>query len=318
MEKNTRQKLFNDGKRKECGKCHKIKMHREFSKRQGRLRSICDQCRNILNLIKNFKKKLRVIIENYNSKCSNCNVSIEKLPSLEFHHLNPKSKSCSWKSLRGRNYNKTLDLLHKDNVVVLCKNCHIMIKSTIFKQFKNLILQSSLFLNNPEEIEKNIDISLNNNWFIKTKIRQVKYYKSKAKYIIKKWIKKRYIVEKLYGGTCIGCQEITIENNLPSLGFHHILPSKKDTVIKWDKISKYSIKKITNLLIDEKCVCLYSNCHSMMHSKTFNRSINDILGDKHHSLIYQIRSDYNKIISNIKNYNAKDYIRDDSIIEIFQ
>ena len=62
MEKKPRQKLFTDGKRKECGIYHKIKMHSEFSKRQGRLRSICEHCRNTLSLIKNFKKKLRIII----------------------------------------------------------------------------------------------------------------------------------------------------------------------------------------------------------------------------------------------------------------
>ena len=317
MEKHTRQKLFNDGIKKECGKCHKIKLHRSFSKRQGRLRSICDKCRNILNLIKNYKKKLRVIIENYDSKCSNCNASIEKLPSLEFHHLDPKSKLYSWRSLRGRPYSKIIDLLHKDNVVVLCKNCHIMISSIVFKQFKKLILQSSLFLSNPEEINKSIDRSLICSDFVKTKTHQAKYYKSHVKYIIKKWIKKRYVVERLFNGKCIGCQEIKFDNNLPSLGFHHTLPSKKDKIIKWDKISKYSIKKITSLLIDEKCVCLCSNCHSMIHSKTFRSNINEILGDNVKSLIPRIISDYNKIEKNIKNYIAENYDRNNSIRDIF-
>lgn len=317
MERNTRQKLFNDGRRKECGKCHKIKMHKEFRKRQGRLRSICEECRNKLYLIKNFKKKLRVIAKNYDGKCSNCSINITKLPALEFHHLTPKSRTYSWKSLRGRNYKDTIDLLRKDNVIVLCKNCHILIQSNFFQKFKSLILQSPLFLNKPEDFGNDINEKLDNNWFIKTKIKRDNYYKSRAKYLIKKWIKKRYIIEKLYNGKCIGCQKITTEINLPSLGFHHLIPSKKDVIIKWDNIFKYSIKRIINLLIEEKCICLCSNCHRLIHSKTFINNLNDIFSARSQTLIHHIISDYKRIMTYIKNYNFKKYLRDVPIKGIF-
>ncbi|MFX0105296.1 MAG: hypothetical protein ACFE75_07385 [Candidatus Hodarchaeota archaeon] len=60
MAKKTRQKLINDGIRKERGICHQFKTHKKFSKRQGRLRSICEECRKDLYLIKNLKKKLNL------------------------------------------------------------------------------------------------------------------------------------------------------------------------------------------------------------------------------------------------------------------
>ena len=116
MAKKTRQKLINDGVRKECGICHQLKTHKKFSKRQGRLRSICEECRKDLYLIKNLKKKLKIISENYNGECLNCKKSITILPAFEFHHPDPKSKSYSWKSLRVKSYKETLLRLKKDNV----------------------------------------------------------------------------------------------------------------------------------------------------------------------------------------------------------
>ncbi|MCK4379682.1 MAG: hypothetical protein KAW51_00985 [Candidatus Lokiarchaeota archaeon] len=316
MSKKTKQRLFNDGVKKECGKCHQIKSHNEFRKRQGRLRSICEECRNNLQLLKNFKKKLKIIIENFNGKCLSCKNDVTKLPTLEFHHPNPKSKSYSWRTLRVKNYEETLRLLRKDNVIVLCKNCHILIGSVNFKEFKKFILLPSLFLNTPDDLQNKINVLLNNNQLVTKKLKQDKYYKSRAKYIIKKWIKKRYIIEQLYSGKCIGCEEITVKNNLPSLGFHHILPSKKETVIKWDTISKFSLKKISYLLISEKCVCLCSNCHTILHSVSFIRNINEIFRDKYDLLINQVRVDYNKIIINIQNYDFENHLNDSLIREI--
>jgi hypothetical protein len=309
LERFTRQKLFNDGTRKECGKCHKIKMHNEFRKRQGRLRSICEECRNILYLVKNFRKKYKVISRNYHGKCYNCDTNITKLPALEFHHLNPKQKVYSWRSLRGKNYEATVNLLKKEDVIVLCKNCHILINSTFFQNFRSLILQIPLFLNSQEKLDF-INEALNNHWFIKTKIKNDKYYKARTRYKIKNWIKKRYIIEKLYDGRCIGCCKINTKNNLPSLGFHHLNASKKNLVSKWDKISKYNITRIYDLLIEEKCVCLCSNCHSLIHSKSFINNLNDIIDPRSQILIQSIMTDYNRIENNIKNLSFENILRE--------
>ena len=232
MEKKTRQKLFNDGIRKKCGICHQFKTHNKFSKRQGRLRSICEECRKNLYLINNLKKKFNIITEDYNGECSNCKKNINILPAFEFHHPDPNYKSHSWKSLRLKSYQDTLRLLKKDKVILLCKNCHILMESVNYKVFKSLILLPTLFLHTADELKEKINSFLENNPYITEKLDQNKYYKSKARYQIKKWMKKRYIIEKLFNGKCAACDDITVQKNLPSLGFHHILPSQKEVVIK--------------------------------------------------------------------------------------
>ncbi|UCD01670.1 MAG: hypothetical protein JSV23_01195 [Promethearchaeota archaeon] len=316
MPKETRQRLFNDDISKECGKCHEIKFNKEFRKRQGRLRSICEKCRNDLNLVKNFQKKLKIITENYNGECLKCRSDIVKLPVFEFHHPNPKIKSYSWKSLRGKSYINTLQCLMKDNVIVVCKNCHVLLESVSFKEFKPIILLPSIFYNTSDEIENVINTFLQNNQFVKKKEEEFKYYKSKAKYVIKKWIKKRYIIEKLFNSKCVGCEEITVTHNLPALGFHHITPCKKDIIIKWDKIYKYNIQKIIDLIRNEKCICLCSNCHSILHSTSFIRNIDEVFGNKYMCLINKFRSDYNSLITNINRYDIDQHFGDSIIKEI--
>ncbi len=58
----SRQKLYRDQNKKECGNCHQIKPIGDFSKRVGRLRHICEECRIKINNISNFKKQLDVSI----------------------------------------------------------------------------------------------------------------------------------------------------------------------------------------------------------------------------------------------------------------
>jgi len=316
MVKKTRQKLINDGVRKECGICHQLKTYDKFSKRQGRLRSICEECRKDLYLTKNLKKKLKIISENYNAECFNCKKKITILPAFEFHHQDPKSKSYSWKTLRVKSYKDTLCLLKKDNVIVLCKNCHILIESVSYNIFKPLILLPTLFLHTPDELKDKINSFLNSNHYITNMLDKHKNYKSKAKYQIKKWIKKRYIIEQFFDSKCIGCEEITIQNSLPSLGFHHISPSKKKFVIKWDKISKLSIKKIIDLLKIEKCICLCSNCHSILHSKHYIRNVDDIFGDKYKSSINLVKFEYNRLITNIQDFDFTKKFNNSLIREI--
>ena len=88
--KSKRNKLYNDGKRKECGECHEVKAHKYFRKRQGRLRSICEDCRQKMYAINNFKKQIRIITSIFDGRCHKCHNGLEILPAMEFHHVNPK------------------------------------------------------------------------------------------------------------------------------------------------------------------------------------------------------------------------------------
>ena len=189
-----------------------------------------------------------------------------------------------------------------EKVIVLCKNCHVKEGSTIFEEFKELINQQDLFKKIPEEIDKFLDNTIIKHPKSQKRLKKDKLYKPRMKYVIKKLIKKRYIIEKLFNGECIGCGEITVENNLPSLGFHHKSASKKEKVIKWDFISKYKLNKIADLLIKEDCTCLCTSCHVLIHSINFEKFIEEILGERYSNLTNKVRSLYKEIFNNIHNY----------------
>lgn len=58
LERNTKQNLIDDGKRKECARCHKIKPYNKFPKfgRKKRIMYVCIKCKSELNAIWQNKK----------------------------------------------------------------------------------------------------------------------------------------------------------------------------------------------------------------------------------------------------------------------
>lgn len=86
---------------------------------------------------------------------------------------------------------------------------------------------------------------------------------------VKKFVRKRFVLEQLYNGQCVGCGKITIYDNLPALEIHHRNEELK-TFAKWQEIANLDCEDILKLLINEDCVCLCSNCHVFIHSKYHN------------------------------------------------
>jgi len=54
----------------------------------------------------------------------------------------------------------------------------------------------------------------------------IKEYTWQIRGKIKRWIRKKKIIEELYNGRCTKCEQIGIEK-LPVLHFHHLDPSRK-------------------------------------------------------------------------------------------
>ncbi|MFX0022823.1 MAG: hypothetical protein ACFE9S_10885 [Candidatus Hermodarchaeota archaeon] len=100
IELETHQKLYNNGRVKECGRFHQIKPYEEYGTRKSlgkkRLFSRCKECRIEINQIYQYKNKLKIIQNLYNGKlkdkCQICSTDIKRLPSLEFDHTNPRLK----------------------------------------------------------------------------------------------------------------------------------------------------------------------------------------------------------------------------------
>jgi len=269
-----RNKLYNDGERKECGKCHKIKSHVYFRKRQHRLRSICEECRQKLYSINNFKKQIDIITLLFNGRCHNCHNGLQILPAMEFHHLNPNSKNYSWRDLRGRNIKDIIKIIKNEKLRVLCKNCHTCEEITNFDKFKDIILSEKLSINNVGDIDDVVYEELKCNIRYHSEYLKGAQHRARIKYRIKKWIKKRLVIEMLYDGVCTGCGNIKTKENLPALEFHHRNLVKKE--IKWEKLSKQPINDIISILKNEDCICLCKNCHSLVHSVYFQQFYEEI------------------------------------------
>ncbi len=294
--KQAQQKPFKDGTHKECGRCHQVKPYNEFKRRNDKrksnpyLRSNCNVCKNELNRIYVFKNKLRILTNIYKGydkiKCSECETKVNRLPAFDFHHPDNNLKKLQ-RIRTNMNWNKTKEILEKEKVIPLCKNCHAIKKTTVFNKHKELILRKNDFENSLEGIENNI------HQYVKTNFNSDN---PKSQLIqIKSWIKKRIVIEKLYNGKCIGCGE----EKLPSLQFHHKNPEKK-TYRSWSDINNLNISKIIKKFKEDTAICLCANCHSMIESRHFKENMGEIIKNRD---LPELRSFYKKLNQRIKNYS---------------
>jgi len=300
--KKTKQNLFDDGKKKECARCHIVKNYTDFIKRkQYRVEYICKNCKLEVSAIRMFRNKLDLISEifrgRFNNKCSECESDVSKLPVLEFHHPNQNLKEIQWSKNRHVNFKEIIRKLEADKVVLLCANCHSLRQSNIFNKYKDIILKKNLFQNSPEEIRQ-----LLLNCVKRRESKKKSEQRSKIKYNILTWIKKRYVIEQLYQGKCVSCEKLTIYDNLPGFDFHHSLDNLESPQVKinkestWKRIQTSDIDIIVNTLIEEECVAICSNCHRLIHARYFNLNVEDIL-DEDSAII--ARDNYYKSIRNI-------------------
>ena len=291
----AKKKLFFNGKSKECGRCHEIKPHASFTfRRKNEIlypKSTCKKCDDEQKQIFALKNKIKVVENLYNgklgSKCPECNTGTEKLPALEFHHINPALKKISWHSRMYKNWEQTKEILEKEQVKILCRNCHTKERTKTYNNHENLIKRTNFNLNaSNKEIKEYI------------RKNSSKPIKGNEIYNVEHQIKKHTIVNKLYKGKCVGCEEITTQNNLPALQFHH-RDINDDKSKLWLKIKFYELDKIRNELIKKNCVSLCSNCHQMIHSTNFKTQHEEIIGSEHWG---QVKSFFNVLEKNVNNF----------------
>jgi len=288
----TRQKLFNDGERKECGRCHNLKPYDQFGVRKDSrsgtkyLRSNCKSCLNDLGQIRNITNKYHIIMNIYNGslegKCQKCKTGPEMLPALEFHHPFPELKSRNLK-MRDK-WEKNIIILEKEKAIILCKNCHSSRESYVYNSNKSLI-----------------NVKLMGN--IDTKIKYVKKNISNTNDLkrVIQLVKKREVIRELYGSKCIGCRKNFLQDNLPALQFHH--RDEKNDIKRSEtskKIKNYEYNHLKEWLLRENCVALCGNCHKMLHSKHFEKNHKEVIGEEHSE---EIRKYYIGLRRNIKDFS---------------
>lgn len=292
--------LFDDGEYKECSKCGEIKKYKEFDKIENRLRYICRKCALINKSINLFKKKIKIFNILFGEqgliKCCECNTSIENLPALELHHVNPTEKTASWRDIQNQDFKRILETLKKEDVIILCSNCHSKRQAKYYVNYDTLIL-NNFFLETSEDVIDNIIYN-----FLK---RKNSVYNVTMKRQIVKWIKKRIIVEKFFNGKCVGCKVDFVNYNLPALQFHHTLSEEKDELVSWQKISHLPIGKISYLIDKEECICLCGNCHRLIHAPNFMNNLQNILVDDMDKIISNVERKYEELLENVSNFKFK-------------
>jgi len=214
-----------------------------------------------------------------------CETKVSKLPAFDFHHPDKNLKKAKRIRMRGK-WNKTMEILEKEKVVPLCKNCHAIKKTTVFNKFKEIILKKRNYEKHLEGIENNI------HQYLKTSLNSDN---NKQLIQIKSWIKKRIVIEKLYNGCCIGCGE----ENLPALQFHHKNPKIKNYKM-WSDINNLKISKIIKKLKEDNVICLCANCHNMTESRHFKENMSEIIENRD---LNELKPFYKKLDRKIKYYS---------------
>ena len=291
---------------KECSRCSRILSYSNFPKQSG-LRGanenahsykwICKECDNKFKLIKRFKKKYRLIYESFNGMCDKCKLGLNFLQVFHFHHPDINFKTMIWDEVKDRLFSYIHRWANQDRVIPLCSNCHAEEDAKTFLKFKSLILKSDLFAMSAELVDQLLDKVIHD---------------SALKYEVKEWIRKRYIIEKVFGGSCIGCGNVNVFNNLPSIVFHHLDFSKKEINIK--DVLNFDCEVIYDIILKEIVICLCSNCHSIIHSD-LNKFIEEFFQDEYFQKnfsesyleglkLIQIKA-YNNILKNISKFKFK-------------
>lgn len=293
LERIIKQKLYHDKDKrlKECSRCHRILAYKAFEeykreKRKG-LRSVCIECKSAQQLIKRYGNKAKIIINEFDGKCSKCGLGIVYLPALEFHH--PEEKKFSWYHIMDKSYKHAVKILKKEKVIVLCKNCHELEQSKTYNSFQDLILRPDIFLLSSDKLNELIEKvyqDILNKIYI-SDIRLIHYL-----------IKKRFVIEQLYNGQCIGCKEVTVYSNLPAFDFHHLEPEKIEEKSRWQTLKYLDSEDIIKALIEENCICLCSNCHRLLHTR-FNELAYEVFSKSNILNMNKILSEVNKFFNNL-------------------
>lgn len=296
------QKLFIDkeNRMKECGRCHRILVYDKFGryksqKRKG-FRSFCRKCRTELKLVNDLNTKFQLLKQYFKPNCYECKVNlIEILPASSFHH--PKDKTYTWSEGRKKSHNVEYiaKKLKEDGVQQICANCHRFITAKIFQKYKDLILLPELFNHSAEEILEMIEYQI-----VHIPADKKSYHRRN----IKRFIKKRYVVEELFNGKCVGCGEVTVNNNLPALDGHH--PKKLAEQSLWNEIADLDCEDIFKIYIKEGIISLCANCHRIIHS-VFHNYIEEIFKDhylesKLQNFEWIIKENFNHILNNVNNF----------------
>ena len=99
---------------------------KHFPRPDGAFR--CGKCASFW-VIKNRRNKKEKLVEQFGGKCVVCGYK-KYAGALDFHHLNPKTKSFAL-SVKGLSYSWESLVQEARKCILVCKNCHTEIEAGI-------------------------------------------------------------------------------------------------------------------------------------------------------------------------------------------
>ena len=292
--------LFNDpiARFKECSSCHEIKSYNDFFFRdhlEGSLRAECRSCHQkvgnkrlhekklLLCIFLILKNKSNITVEKYlrdikqgkifdkRIGCVSCGSDItEMLPVIDFHHKDSNKKTGTFgREFRSLALYKLIQIAEKEDIEILCVNCHRLKEASIFRKYFNIISRAR---------------SCN-------EIMILRESKRVREAILTSVIKK-LVIEELFNGVCSNCQKVGIEM-LPALSFHHSVPSLKSiSPTAYININSRNIDKIKRKFIEEKIIVLCENCHRLEEATAYRTYCIEI-AKKYLKLFSELNTHYN-------------------------
>ena len=276
-----------------------------------------------------YKLKLYVIKHIYNGKyfingefkCPKCqeeeliiNADLSRLEALEFHHDSVKKENMFKAEdlynyfIRNRANSHVLEdlikLMESEQVITVCRNHHLILHDKYYKYFRYLINWENIFSMPSELIHILIMTCVNN--FHKTKNLPKRNKQDIRGKIVRK-LKKKYIIECLYGTYCSTCGEISTKEHLTAFEFNHKDEDTK-TVNASDLFTQtLSCSEIIKILKQEIGGYLCSNCHTVFHYKHLHL-LDEIYEDR--NVTNSVLTDFNIVVRNFKLIQNIDSIKD--------
>ena len=300
---------YDDGTLRQCNICKEFKVYTQFSMTgEGWLRSVCKDCNNRNFAIEYHSKKLKVLVNIYrgkfNNECCYCKSDLIVLPALSLHHNDPLKKLNSLHKLlkSSLEYFEIINILELEDVELVCRNCHRLIHSILndYDFIHQFVIDPSLFEKNLDRIETEIWSLLRQNPLTS---HITGPHQSRIKQRVISLIKKKVVIEYLYDGSCVGCGNLDVSNNIMSLEFHHVI-GNEDYIdgkgkLRWSDVEHLNIVDIIRRLKSEDCVCICANCHIFLHSNAFVDFSSIILNDE---LGISVKDLFKFITNNIKSF----------------
>ena len=261
-----------------------------------------------------FEKGIALCPECLNEKLE-INTSFPRIRAKDFHHEGIRIEGFESKRLyrlfisnRGNPYflSQLIEKMERRSVLLSCKSHHSIIKAIHFINFKKFISWEDIPSEFPQDIFElpaeiiHVLAMICVDNFYKTKTKTLEERLPIRRGLIHK-LKKRYIIDRVYGGICPTCGEYNTRDHLPSFHFSHFfelseIKPEERRIREENKLKELyrtsSCSELVREMERQKGGYVCGNCHFVIHTKI--ELANKIYDDE--NILKLVLNDRNKTI----------------------